>query len=40
MAIINPDGELIPWPEAEYDTVGGFIHVSEIPTWIEYVSNL
>ena len=40
MAIINPEGNFLPWPENEYDTVGGFIHTSEIPTWIEYVSNL
>lgn len=40
MAIIDPKGNFLPWPEAEYDTVGGFIHTSEIPTWIEYVSNL
>ena len=40
MAIIDPKCNFLPWPEAEYDTVGGFIHTSEIPTWIEYVSNL
>ena len=40
MAIINPDGELIPWPECDWDTVGGFYHTSTILTWIQYVSNL
>jgi hypothetical protein len=40
MAIIGPNGDLLTWPESEYDTVGGYIHTSEIPTWIQYVSNL
>lgn len=41
IAVLSPDGYLIPLPETlNGDTVAGYIHTSEIPTWIEYVSNL
>jgi len=42
MAIIF-NGDLIPWPDGSgksYDTVGGYIPVSDIPKWISYVSSL
>jgi hypothetical protein len=41
-AIIDKDGELIVWPDytEDYQTVGEYIPVADLPKWISYVSSL
>ena len=41
-AIIDKNGDLIVWPDytEDYQTVGEYIPVADLPKWISYVSSL